>query len=53
MAPSTPAMAPLVPFAGGLAIAVGIGIAGYERLRLRSAASPEQPSEKVSGNGGE
>jgi Lamin Tail Domain len=39
-APTARAGAPLIPIAGGLAIVVGMGIVGYERLRSRSAAIP-------------
>jgi hypothetical protein len=44
------AKAPFVPFAGGVAIVVGAGIVGYERLRLRNAAHSEA-SERVGADG--
>jgi len=39
--PTAPAKVPFLPFAGGLAIVVGVGIVAYERLRLRNAALRE------------
>jgi hypothetical protein len=39
--PPAPAKVPFLPFAGGLAIVVGVGIVAYERLRLRNAALRE------------
>jgi hypothetical protein len=41
IAPPTPARAPLLPIAGGLAILMGVGVAGHEYLRLRSSSSLE------------